>query len=31
MSGSFSFTAMIGIMLGYAAWQEVQSAQNSRF
>ena len=31
MSGSFSFTAMIGIMLMYAAWQEVQSAQNSRF
>jgi Zn-dependent protease len=31
MTGNFSFNAMIGIMLIYWAWQEVQSAQNSRF
>ncbi|MFN9542955.1 MAG: hypothetical protein ACK59B_07180, partial [Alphaproteobacteria bacterium] len=29
--GGFGFTVLVGLMLGFAAWQEVQAVKGSRF
>jgi hypothetical protein len=31
MGGGFGFTVLVGLMLGFAAWQEVQAVKGSRF